>query len=361
MELPAVALAAFSAESFADLTAAQADEFCRSQDLDWDLSFVAWNSSRITDAGVRAAHCPVRTETFHSCCAWREDAVSPIAGQEVGDCRYDPVEQEQLLKSFGVFAGAFIMRPVGGVVMGLIGDQWGRKFALQVSIALMLLPSLLLAALPTYADIGFFATAGLLIIRLCQGVAAGGELVGSMLYTVESAPRSKRGMFGAAAFSFSLFGNLLGNAGKAVTYYILDPEPAAAWGWRACYVAGFGLGLVGIQLRKGLEESPEFERAKKELAGSNVAPENPLKEAFTKYHKEVLTVMCSVAIWCCGFYTFMIWIGTYYGSEAAPAPSFRPRPLASVSRLAITRPRHFCSGDSSPPKLKSLCCCCCRQ
>ena len=93
-----MALAAFSAESFADLTAPQADEFCRSQDLDWDLSFVAWNSSRITDAGVRAAHCPVRTETFHSCCAWREDAVSPIAGQEVGDCRYDPVEQEQLLK-----------------------------------------------------------------------------------------------------------------------------------------------------------------------------------------------------------------------------------------------------------------------
>ena len=83
-----MALAAFSAESFADLTAPQADEFCRSQDLDWDLSFVAWNSSRITDAGVRAAHCPVRTETFHSCCAWREDAVSPIAGQEVGDCPF---------------------------------------------------------------------------------------------------------------------------------------------------------------------------------------------------------------------------------------------------------------------------------
>jgi len=114
--------------------------------------------------------------------------------------------------------------------------------------------------------------------------------------TVESAPRNKRGVFGAAAFSFAIVGTMLGNAAKAVTYALLDPQDAADWGWRVCYVAGFGLGIIGIQLRKGLEESPEFEKAKKELVGDNVAPENPLKEAFTKYHKEVLVVMTSVSM-----------------------------------------------------------------
>eukprot|EP01052_Picozoa_sp_SAG31_P025407 SAG31_NODE_2225_length_6150_cov_2.229549_7_plen_108_part_00 len=90
--------------------------------------------------------------------------------------------------------------------MGMFGDKFGRKAALQLSIALMLFPSLLLAMMPTYSQIGIASTLGLLAIRVCQGVAAGGELVGSMLYTVESAPVERRGMFGAFAFSFAIIG-----------------------------------------------------------------------------------------------------------------------------------------------------------
>ena len=133
---------------------------------------------------VRAENCPM----VDHCCAWDNTLAGPIDGMELGDCVYDPVEKGQLLKSFGVFAGAFIMRPVGGLVMGSVGDKYGRKAALQLSIALMLFPSILLAILPTYDQIGYASTLALLTIRLCQGVAAGGELVGSMLYTVESAP-----------------------------------------------------------------------------------------------------------------------------------------------------------------------------
>ena len=130
-----------------------------------------------------------------------------------------------------------------------------------------------------------------------QGVAAGGELVGSMLYTVESAPREKRGTFGAFAFSFAIIGTMFGNAAKALTTAFLSPEAVKSWGWRLCYVAGFGLGLFGKHLRKGLEESPEFEKAKAELQGDHVAPPNPLKEALTKYYKEVCIVSTSTSIW----------------------------------------------------------------
>ena len=173
MELP-------NGQDFSALTADQVSDFCRGNMADQGV-FVPFDTTRIKDAAVRRDHCPVRTESFHSCCAWKEDGVSPIADAELGDCVYEPVEQDQLLKSFGVFAGAFIMRPVGGIVMGALGDKFGRKFALQVSIALMLFPSLLLAVLPTYHSVGYAATFGLLLIRMCQGVAAGGELVGSML------------------------------------------------------------------------------------------------------------------------------------------------------------------------------------
>ena len=84
--------------------------------------------------------------------------------------------------SFAVFGGAFFMRPVGGILLGYVGDRYGRKRALEISIALMLLPSLVMGMLPTYEQIGLTASFIIVLIRLCQGVAVGGELVGSILY-----------------------------------------------------------------------------------------------------------------------------------------------------------------------------------
>ena len=90
---------------------------------------------------------------------------------------------------------------------------------------------------------------------------------------------------------------MFGNGAKALTVYLLSAEAVKSYGWRLCYIAGFGLGLFGDHLRKGLEESREFEQAKAELVGDNVAPPNPLKEAFTKYYKEVCIVSTSTSIW----------------------------------------------------------------
>lgn len=300
MEIDNAYLAETGKASFSELTDGELSAFCRTHQPDPAGSggLVLFDWARAKEAGAREANCPIRTPTYHSCCNWNADAAPPPNdGLEMGDCVYNPVEQDQLLKSFGTFAGAFVMRPIGGLVMGVVGDKFGRKTALQVSIALMLVPSLLLAALPSYAEIGIVSTLGLLIVRLMQGVAAGGELVGSMLYTVESAPQDKRGTFGAFAFSFAIIGTMLGNAAKAITVALLTPEQVKSWGWRLCYVAGFALGLFGKHLRKGLEESPEFEKAKAELMKDNVAPPNPLKEAFTKYYKEVCIVATSTSIW----------------------------------------------------------------
>lgn len=303
MEIGGTWLSKYGKASFDELTTEDLTDYCRTHApdpaSDAAPSFVGFEYQQIKNATLREEKCPIYTPTFHGCCLWDKDAAAPTAGLEQGDCIYNPIEPDQLLKSFGTFAGAFIMRPLGGLVMGSIGDKFGRKAALQFSIALMLIPSLLLAALPSYESIGYAATFGLITIRLLQGVAAGGELVGSMLYTVESAPQDKRGAFGALAFSFAIIGTMLGNAAKAVTTLLLSPENVKSYGWRICYVLGFGLGLFGKHLRKDLEESPEFEVAKAELQGENVAPPNPLKEAFTKYYKEVAIVSTSTSIWWC--------------------------------------------------------------
>ena len=194
--------------NFASWTQDEADAFCVAP------------LAGINDQETRHTTCP----TTH-CCTWDANMpdpivivadIDPVTGQiskasAHGNCRYDPVEKDQLLKSFGVFAGAFVMRPVGGVVIGTVGDKFGRKAALQLAITLMLFPSLLLAVLPTYSQIGYAATFGLLTIRLCQGVAAGSELVGSMLYTVESARRRTVVPSGPSfGFSFAIVGTMIG-------------------------------------------------------------------------------------------------------------------------------------------------------
>jgi MHS family proline/betaine transporter-like MFS transporter len=115
-----------------------------------------------------------------------------------------------LIKALSVFAAAFVMRPIGGVVMGAIGDTFGRKRALEISIALMLLPSFLIGCLPTFHQIGWTATALLVFLRLLQGLAAGGELVGAFIYTIESTKGRNRGFWGGSCKATGNLGSSIG-------------------------------------------------------------------------------------------------------------------------------------------------------
>jgi MHS family proline/betaine transporter-like MFS transporter len=178
----------------------------------------------------------------------------------------------------------------------------------------MLFPSLGLALLPSYSSIGYAAPLILLLIRLVQGAAAGGELVGSILFIVESAPDNLRGLLGAFCFTFAIVGTMMGTLAGSIVTALLDTPAVESYGWRLAFVFGFMLGLSGVWLRRGLEESEEFMHAQAALQEQSEAPPpNPLKDAVTKYPKEVFTVVTVCSIWCCGFYTLFIWIGTLYG------------------------------------------------
>jgi len=118
----------------------------------------------------------------------------------------------QLLSAFGVFAIGYLMRPIGGVIVGHIGDRFGRRAALTFSVTAMAIPTFLIGLLPGYQTIGLLAPIGLTLLRIVQGLSVGGEYTTSMVFLIERAPEGRRGLMGALAASGSALGILLGSA-----------------------------------------------------------------------------------------------------------------------------------------------------
>lgn len=159
------------------------------------------------------------------------------------------------------FSLGYLFRPVGAVLFGYLGDRYGRKLALIVSIIFMSLPTLVIGLLPTYAQIGFTAVLLLSIMRLLQGLATGGEFPCSMTFLVESAPLEYRCFYGSFAYVGMVLGVLIGGA----DYFILShffPDSLASWGWRSVYIFGALMGFLALFLRSKLHETHPFNRLK---------------------------------------------------------------------------------------------------
>src|SRR5499433_1593951 len=151
----------------------------------------------------------------------------------------------QLLSAFGVFAIGCLMRPIGGVIVGHIGDSFGRRVALTFSVAAMAIPTFLMGLLPGYQTIGLLAPIGLTLLRIVQGLSVGGEYTSSMVFLIERAPEGRRGMMGALAASGSALGILLGSAVGAAFAVSMSAAALDAWGWRIPFLLGLVVGIAG--------------------------------------------------------------------------------------------------------------------
>lgn len=172
-----------------------------------------------------------------------------------------------LLSVLLLYASSFLIRPIGGIVLGLAGDRWGRRSVLMITITGMSVVTGLTALLPTYAQAGTAATVLLVICRLIQGFFAGGEYATATDYIVENSDQKRR----AFRASFSPIGAYIGTVIAVGFYTLLSSSITTAqmevWGWRLLFAIGFPLGLVGLLIRRKLDESPEFravERARVE-------------------------------------------------------------------------------------------------
>jgi MHS family proline/betaine transporter-like MFS transporter len=163
-----------------------------------------------------------------------------------------------LLSSFGVFGVGFLMRPLGGIFIGRFGDTHGRKAALTLTIMAMALGTVMVGVLPTYASIGVFAPILLVVARLIQGFSAGGEWGGSTAFIVEWAPAGRRGWYGSfqqASIAASL---VLSSGTGALFTTVFSAETLSAWAWRIPFLLGVVLALVGVYLRRNVEETPAY-------------------------------------------------------------------------------------------------------
>jgi MFS transporter, MHS family, proline/betaine transporter len=186
----------------------------------------------------------------------------------------DPIAQ--LLFAFGVFAIGYLMRPLGGMVIGNIGDRIGRKQALSVSVAAMAIPTFVVGILPGYDTIGLAAPILLTICRMLQGLSVGGEYTTSIVFMVENAPSKKRGLAGALAGSGAVVGILLGSATGTALAALMSPESLDSWGWRIPFLLGLVIGVVGLLLRRNIEVKNEVTPDQKQPIIETIESYRPL-------------------------------------------------------------------------------------
>lgn len=225
-----------------------------------------------------------------------------------------------LLSTLAVFAAGFIMRPIGGAILGSIADRRGRMTGLTLSVSLMAGASLLIAVCPTYTAIGVLAPAVLLFARLIQGFSNGGEFGASSAYLVEMAPPTRRAFFGSWQ-QVTVSASHLVVAGMATTLAYMLPEKAMhAWGWRVAFGLGAALGLVGFWLRSSVGESRMFERQDEHRLR---ARRTPLVAMLRDHRSAALRV---IGITIAGTMTYYIWIS--YMPTYAHVASGLPLPRA---------------------------------
>lgn len=197
----------------------------------------------------------------------------------------------QLASTFGVFAFAFIVRPIGGIFFSHLGDKHGRKVVLSTTIIMMALSTLALGLLPTQHQIGIWAPILLLIIRMIQSFSTGGEYAGAMTYIAEISPDKTRGRLGSGLEIGTLSGSILAAALVGIMYALLSDDQMAAWGWRIPFIIAAPLGIIGVYLRNNLDESPAYETTLEEQEEL----EYSYKDIFRKYWRDIIVCFAGVA------------------------------------------------------------------
>jgi len=203
----------------------------------------------------------------------------------------------QLLNTAGVFAAGFLMRPIGGWLFGRIADRVGRKTSMLVSVSMMCAGSLVIACLPTYAQIGAWAPFLLLLARLFQGLSVGGEYGTTATYMSEVALRGQRGFFSSFQYVTLIGGQLLAVLVIVVLEQLLTEAELRAWGWRIPFVIGAITAVVAMLLRRALTETHAGQGAKNKEAGTMAGLFRHHKAAF-------FTVLGYTAGGSLIFYTF---------------------------------------------------------
>ncbi|MBM9621362.1 glycine betaine/L-proline transporter ProP [Streptomyces zhihengii] len=272
------------------------------------------------DAAVKRA---VKAASLGNAMEWFDFGIYSYLAVTIGHVFFPSGnDTAQLLSSFATFAVAFLVRPLGGMFFGPMGDRIGRKKVLALTMILMAVGTFAIGLIPSYSAIGFWAPVLLILFRLVQGFSTGGEYGGASTFIAEYAPDKRRGFFG----SFLEFGTLAGYVGAAglVTALtaLLGDAAMEDWGWRVPFLVAGPLGLVGLYLRLRLDETPAFQKLEDESARASEAADavetstkGDLAKIFRQYWPTLILCIALVGAYNITDYMLLSYMPTYLSDE----------------------------------------------
>ena len=223
----------------------------------------------------------------------------------------DDPDTADLIGTFAVFAISFVMRPIGALFWGSMGDKKGRKWTLSVSIFLMSGATFLIGCLPTYAAIGIGAPLLLLLLRMIQGFSAAGEYAGAATFLAEYAPTKKRGLYCSLVPASTAVGLLAASALAFATTALLSQEAVLSWGWRVPFLLAGPLGFIAHYIRTKLEDSPTYQAMQEVVSGEEGDTPHPVRDLFRGHLRELIISFGACTLNAVGFYAVLTYLPTY--------------------------------------------------
>jgi MHS family proline/betaine transporter-like MFS transporter len=226
----------------------------------------------------------------------------------------------QTIAALATFSVPFLIRPLGGLFFGIMGDRFGRQKVLSLTIIIMAASTFCIGLIPGYNSIGILAPILLLLCKLAQGFSVGGEYTGAAIFVAEYAPDRQRGVLGSWLDFGSIAGFVLGAGFVVLLQTFLSEAAFLSWGWRVPFLVAAPLGLIGLYLRHAAEETPAFTQQLERLEQEDKSalqerPTVPFAEIFTKYRKSLLVCIGIVLVTNITYYMLLTYLPTYLSSN----------------------------------------------
>lgn len=260
-----------------------------------------------TGPGESAIRKAVAAAAMGNAVEWFDFALFSYLAVTIGHVFFpDSSPTAQQLSTWGTFAASFLVRPLGSLVLGPLGDRIGRKAVLAITIVTMSGATFAIGLIPSHATIGVFAPALLLLARMVQGFSTGGEYGGAATFIAEYAPNRRRGFLGSFLEAGTYVGYILGSVLVLVLTLTLSDSEMSSWGWRIPFLIAGPLGAIGFYLRNRLSDTPEFTEA-----GERGEMRTPFLVTMANAWRRMLMLVGIVILLNIGYYILLTYMPTY--------------------------------------------------